>query len=257
VRAKQATAILDASDEDMLREFEELGRQGYFREEPDFPVALENYRQALATSPKSCPASASSPEANQAFFWMYELLDRVRRAISAGHRGGIWRTASMVHRPRCTALSALHAKSNAGPGRRPSNRSGQRSLRSSQGPASHWRRRSGPDCPPPKGSLRLGSPHEKPANFAGNITGRLGGEIRNDARPPTLGHVASRRPAWQNTSPTTRGRDVRPRGRNGLGSGAGQYGGRTRPPPGSAATPHRHFESGPWGRFLWRRNPED
>src|SRR5271155_3224723 len=66
VRAKLAKSILDASDEDMLRAFEDLGQHGYYHDEPDFPVALENYRQALATSPRSCPASASSPEVNQA-----------------------------------------------------------------------------------------------------------------------------------------------------------------------------------------------
>jgi len=120
VRAKQATAILDASDEDMLREFEELGRQGYFREEPDFPVALENYRQALATSPKSCPASASSPEANQAFFWMYELLDRVRRAIppvTAAEFGELqaWFTA---HDARLSQLSMPSQMLDLGDGHR-------------------------------------------------------------------------------------------------------------------------------------------
>jgi len=80
VRAKQATSNLDASDEDMLREFEDLGRQRFFQGEPDFPAALEKYRLALATLPTTRP-SAPSPEVDQAFFWMYELFDRVCRGI--------------------------------------------------------------------------------------------------------------------------------------------------------------------------------
>lgn len=88
------------SEADWLQRFEQWGKQGDFAGEPDFPVALATYRQALElaiaqTDPPFDPPADFMPslaeplrllnwrdpfrfpDVNEAFNWLGEMLDRV------------------------------------------------------------------------------------------------------------------------------------------------------------------------------------
>src|ERR1700722_12339910 len=78
IRARQNQPKDD--DPNLLKMFESLGKQGYFRHEPDFPLALDNYRQVLANSSPQ-PSGHSSIEVNKAFFWLHEMFERARTGI--------------------------------------------------------------------------------------------------------------------------------------------------------------------------------
>jgi hypothetical protein len=88
------------SEWDWLDRFEQWGRQGTFAHEPDFPVALATYRQALVlaaaqTNPPFDPPadfmpnqanplrqsnwrnSFRFPDVNKAWHWLGEMLERV------------------------------------------------------------------------------------------------------------------------------------------------------------------------------------
>ncbi len=92
---------LEPDEDDWLAIFEELGRDGIFKTEPDFPVALTMFRDALTRAhasidppfdppPDFQPEShlpdlrlqswrtgGRFPDLDAAFIWLGELLDRV------------------------------------------------------------------------------------------------------------------------------------------------------------------------------------
>jgi hypothetical protein len=63
-------------DSDWLSHYEKLGADGFFVSEPDYPVAIQLYRNQVA-------AGDLRPQATYACMWLHEMYERVRDGIPA------------------------------------------------------------------------------------------------------------------------------------------------------------------------------
>lgn len=115
-RRTVSSASGDCDDEERLRRFEEVGRRGVFRQEPDFPVALEQYREAIARAkltsnpPFDPPASFSPglpegrrrrdwvhwhhPNVEAAEWWLRAIGRRVAKGVPPVTEAEFWELAN-------------------------------------------------------------------------------------------------------------------------------------------------------------------
>jgi hypothetical protein len=64
------------TDFDWLIHYEKLGAEGFFVSEPDYPVAIQLFRNQLA-------AGDPRPHATYVCMWLHEMYERVRDGIPA------------------------------------------------------------------------------------------------------------------------------------------------------------------------------
>ncbi len=95
VRATTTAICMYPRGEDALAAFEKLGQEGYFDDEPDFPIALAEFRSALRSDDATRPPADYQPweskrrrteawldtKTRKQLEWLFEIRDRVRKGL--------------------------------------------------------------------------------------------------------------------------------------------------------------------------------